>query len=134
MKTICCVALLLAGTAQAGELLPMTGKPSTHMQEAINKYLLPAVTEVDGITVEPILEEIDIAGRGQRIFWGPLAGDSNIRLRIKLTDATGTKEEVFYESGGAWKGTFKPGRDYNLVNSIANKAANFVLNYRLMAK
>lgn len=129
MKLALCVALLVSGYAQAGELLPMSGKQSTHMQEAIDKYLRPAVLEVDGITVEPILEEIMIAGRGKRFFLGPAAGDSNVRLRIKITSGAETVEQTFYESGGSWKGIFRPGQDYKLVNSAAIKAASFVRDY-----
>lgn len=130
MKAMLCVALLLAGSAQAGELLPLSGQESEHMQEAIDKVLRPAVAAVDGITVEPILESIRIAGRGKRVFWGPLAGSSHIVLRIKITGASGVTQEVFTEEGGAWKGTFRPGRDYEMLERVAAKAAEFVRAHR----
>lgn len=130
MKLIYCVALLVVYNAQAGELLPMSGKQSPHVQDAITKYVEPEVAELpDGVTVEPILEEVMISGRGKRFWFGPLAGDANIRLRVRITDADGTKEEVFYESAGSWKGFFRPGQDYKLVDSAAIKAASFVRDY-----
>lgn len=130
MKLWCFVALLLADYAQAGELLPMSGKDSEHMQRSLIDHLRPAVEALpDGVKVQPILESIDISGRGKRVFWGPLAGSSHVVLRIRILDGERSTEEIFSSEKGAWRGLFRPGRDYEMVESIATQAAQFVSNY-----
>lgn len=122
-----CVALLFAGCAQAGELLPLTGKESEHVQATLNEVLRPAVLALNpDVKVEPILERVRLSGRAKRIFLGPLAGGSYVVLRIRVTDASGTKEQVFSDETGAWRGTFKPGEDYEMLERVAAKAAEFV--------
>lgn len=129
MKLLCCAALLVA-QAQAGELLPMTGKQSEHMQQSLNELLRPAVAALPaGIKVQPSLESIDISGRGKRIFWGPLAGSSHIVLRVRIIDGEASTERIFSSEKGAWRGLFRPGRDYEMVESIAAQAAQFVTDY-----
>jgi hypothetical protein len=131
MKRWTYVALLLCSGAQAGELLPMTGQQSEHMQRALNERLAPVVAAMpDGVKVQPILESIDIAGRGKRIFWGPLAGSSHIVLRVQIIAGDASIEQTFSEHGGAWKGTFRPGRDYQMLADIATQAAQFVSAHR----
>lgn len=130
MKLWFCAALLAAGTVHAGELLPMAGKDSEHMQRALDEYLKPVAAALpDGVEVQPILDEIDISGRGKHLFWGPLAGSSEIVLRVRIVDHDAVAEQTFTARGGAWKGTFRPGRDYEMVDSIAEQAAEFVRTY-----
>lgn len=126
MKRILFCALLLTSYAQAGELLPMSGEQSEHMQRAIDTHLRPAVEAAGDIKVEPILESIDIAGRGKRLFLGPIAGGSHVVLRVRITDGEEIREEVFSAKGGAWRGTFLPGRDYEMLKYIAEQAAEFI--------
>lgn len=136
MKYVCCVALLLAGYVQAGELLPMSGEESDEMQEALDEVLPEAVAGLpDGITVEPVLEQIKYSNGFKRIMLGPLVGTSYVVLRIKITDTDGlVTEEVFSNEAGAWRGTFKPRIDSDMVAEAADQAAQFVRNYRLIAK
>lgn len=126
MKTRVFATLLLAGYAHAGELLPMSGVRSEHMQKAIDTHLRPAVESAGDIKVEPILESIDIAGRGKRIFLGPLAGSAHVVLRVRVIEGEEIREEVFSDEGGAWKGTFLPGRDYEMLKQVALEAAEFI--------
>lgn len=131
MKLGCCVALLLSGYAQAGELLPMTGKESEHMQQSLDEFLRPAVEALPAdIEVQPILESIDISGRGKRIFWGPLAGSSHVVLRVRIINGDRATEEIFSSEKGAWRGVFRPGRDYDMLEHIAADAAKFVTAYQ----
>lgn len=131
MKQIWCVALLLTGYAQAGELLPLSGEESDEVQESIDEYLRPEVVALpDGITVEPVLEGLKLSGRTKRIFLGPFAGSSHMVLRIRITDTDGvTTSEVFNDEAGAWRGTFQPGNDYEMIERITVKAAEFVKAY-----
>lgn len=131
MKTICCIALLISGYAHAGELLPLSGEESDEVQESIDEYLLPEVTALpDGITVEPVLEGLQLSGRTKRIFLGPFAGSSHMVLRVRITNPEGvTTTEVFNDEAGAWRGTFQPGNDYEMIERIVTKAAEFVKAY-----
>lgn len=131
MKTIWCVALLLTGYAQAGELLPMSGEESNEMQEALDEALPEAVASLpDGIKVEPILEQLKYSNGFKRIMLGPLVGTSYVVLRIKITDADGNvKDEVFSNEAGAWRGTFQPRIDSDMVAEAADQAAQFVRDY-----
>lgn len=132
MKLLCCFALFLAGHAQAGELLPVTGDDAEHVQRALDQFLLPVVTAVDGITVEPVIEEMRLAGRAKRIFLGPLARNSFITLRVKITDSGKVTEETFSDESSAWKGSLRPGEDYDMLDRVAERAAQFVNNYQLL--
>ena len=131
MKLFCCVALLVAGYAQAGDLLPLSGEESDDVQEVIDELLLPEVSALpDGVTVEPVLERLQLSGRTKRIFLGPFAGSSYVVLRIRITDSTGvTIMDVFNDEAGAWKGTFFPGSDYEMLERVVTKAAEFVKSY-----
>lgn len=131
MKLLYCAALLAAAGAQAGELLPTQGEESPHLQQRIDGILKPAVAALpDAVKVEPIVESIRLAGRGKRIFLGPLARSSHVTLRVRVTDAGGyTREEVFHQERGAWRGTFRPGQDYDLLDAVATDAAQFVSSF-----
>lgn len=133
MKYVCCVALLLAGYAQAGELLPMSGEESDEMQEALDEVLPEAVANLPAdITVEPVLEQIKYSNGFKRIMLGPLVGTSYVVLRIKITDQNGkVTEEVFSNEAGAWRGTFKPRIDSGMVAEVADQAHQFITGYAL---
>lgn len=138
MKLLCCFALLVSGGAHAGELLPTLGEEDEDVQEAIDSLMRPVVASLDAsIQVQPIIESIKVSGRAKRIFFGPLAGGSHLVLRIKITDANGVTQEVFSDDAGAWKGTFRPGEDYDMIERVVAQAAQFVTSYsesRLTAK
>jgi hypothetical protein len=132
MKLICCVALLLAGYAQAGELLPVIGEEddAESVQEYLDEFTLPAVAELDpSIRVMAIIEDIQLSGRAKRIFLGPFAGDSYIKLRIKIIDGERITETVLDDEAGNWKGTFRPGEDSNMLERAAISAAEFIQSY-----
>lgn len=130
MKLLCCAALLLAGYAHAGELLPLAdGDDTEHVQKSLDEFLLPVVAAADGITVQPIVEEMRIAGRAKRIFLGPLARNSFITLRVQIADNGTITEETFSEESNAWKGSFRPGVDYDMLDTVAERAAAFVSRY-----
>lgn len=130
MRALAAVVLLLTLQAHAGELLPMSGEKSSHMQKAIYKVLRPTVMAIPpGIAVEPILESIHIRGRGARFLWGPLAGSSHIVLRLRITDGDKITDEVISTKNGAWKGTFRPGQDYDMVDRVVTQAAELVATY-----
>lgn len=138
MKLLYCVALLVAGHAQAGELLPMSGMQSRHMQSALDETLPALVESIPGIRVHPVLEHIRIAGAGKRVFWGPLAGGGAVVLKLQIIGPDGSERtEVITEHSGAWKGTFQPRNDLAMLKRVAEKAAEIVGSYsgsRLTAK
>lgn len=130
MKLFCCVALLFAGFAHAGELLPLAeGDDTEHVQKSLDEFLRPVVAAADGITVQPIIEEMRIAGRAKRLFLGPIARNSFITLRVRITDSSAVTEEVFSEESNAWKGSIRPGVDYDMLDTVAERAAAFVSKY-----
>lgn len=138
MKTLFCAALLLAGCAHAGELLPVQGDEAEAVQERLDEYTLPAVKALaDHIKVEPIIESIDISGKAKRFFLGPFAGDSHIKLRIRIIDGDKIAETLIEDEGSNWRGTIQWGQDGNMLEDVAIKAAEFITSYdqsRLMAK
>lgn len=132
MKLLCCVALLLAGYAQAGELLPVTGDEdeAESVQEYLDEFTLPAVQEIDAsILVEPIIEMIKLSGRAKRIFLGPFAGDSYILLRVRIADGDTVRETLIKDEAGNWEGTFRPGEDSEMLERVAIRAAEFIQSY-----
>lgn len=130
MKYIFCAALMLAGSASAGELLPVQGDEAEAVQERLDEYTLPAVQALPGhIKVEPIVESIDISGKAKRIFLGPFAGDSHVQLRIRIIDDDHVEETLIEAEGGNWRGTVQWGQDGNMLEEVAIKAAEFVTAY-----
>lgn len=126
MKTICCVALLLSGYAQAGTLLPMSGEEDEYIQEALTEKLDLIVASLpEGVTVEPILESYSYSGRMKRILFGPLVRGGHVTLRIRISGDE-VSETVVTEESGAWRGTFRPGNDYEMIEAVTEAAANFI--------
>jgi hypothetical protein len=137
MKSLFCAALLLAGCANAGELIPVQGDEAEAVQERLDEYTLPAVQSLpDHIKVEAIIESIDLSGKAKRIFLGPFAGDGHVRLRIRIIDGDDITETVLEDESGNWKGTFQWGIDGNMLEDVAIRAADFVTAYssRLTSK
>lgn len=129
MRYLLCFALF-AGYAQAGELLPVQGDEAEAVQERLDEYTLPAIRALaDHIKVEAIIESIDISGKAKRIFLGPFAGDSHIKLRIRIIDGDQVTETLIEDEGGNWKGTVQWGQDGNMLEEVAIRAANFVSGY-----
>lgn len=135
MKALLCAALLLAGQAQAGELLPVQGDEAEAVQERFDEYTRPLVESVtDTIRVETTIESIDLSGRAKRIFLGPFAGDSHIHLRVRIIDGDSFVEKLIEDEAGNWKGTFRPGEDYDMLERVALKVAEFVEDYRRITR
>lgn len=131
MKALFCAALLLTGSASAGELLPVQGDEAEAVQERLDEFTRPLVERVtDTIRVETIIESIDLSGRAKRIFLGPFAGDSHIHLRVRIIDGDSTAEKLIEDEAGNWKGTLRPGEDYDMLERVALKVAEFVDDYR----
>lgn len=93
MKNLFCAALLLAGCAHAGELLPVQGEEA----EAVQRRL-------------------------------------DIRLRVRIIDGDSIAEKTIEDEAGNWKGTFRPGEDYDMLERVALKVAEFVQDYRRIAR
>lgn len=130
MKYVCCVALLLAGYAHAGELLPVEGDEAESVQEYLDEFTLPAVKDLGpSVKVTAIIEDIKLSGRAKRIFLGPFAGDSHIRLRIKILDGERVSETLIEGEAGNWHGTFRPGEDSEMLELVATRAAEFIAQY-----
>lgn len=130
MKYVCCAALLLASAAQAGELLPVEGDEAESVQEYLDEFTLPAVKDLDpSVRVTAIIEDIKLSGRAKRIFLGPFAGDSYIRLRIKILDGEHVDESLIEGEAGNWHGTFRPGEDSEMLELVATRAAEFITRY-----
>lgn len=135
MKLLLCAALLLAGSANAGELLPVLGEEAEAVQERLDEFTRPVVEGVsDSIRVETHIESIDVSGRAKRIFLGPFAGDSHIQLRVRIIDGDSITEKTIEDEAGNWKGTFRPGEDYDMLERVALKVAEFVQDYRRITK
>jgi hypothetical protein len=135
MKYLCCFALLIAGVTHAGELLPVQGEEAEAVQERLDEFTRPGVEAIDdSIKVETLIESIDVSGRAKRIFLGPFAGDSHIQLRVKIIDGSTVAEKLIEDEAGNWKGTFRPGEDYDMLERVALKVAEFVEDYRRIAK
>jgi hypothetical protein len=131
MKYLFCAALLLAGCANAGELLPVQGDEAEAVQERLDEYALPAIQALDeSIKVEAIIESIDISGKAKRLFLGPFAGDSHIKLRIRIIDGDIITKTLIEDEGGNWRGTVQWGQDGNMLEDVAIKAAEFISNYQ----
>lgn len=131
MRLLCCFALFLAGYAQAGELIPVQGDEAEAVQERLDEYTLPAIQALAAhIRVEAIVESIDISGKAKRIFLGPFAGDSHIKLRIRIIDGDQVTETLIEDEGGNWKGTVQWGQDGNMLEDVAIKAAEFISSYK----
>ena len=131
MKYLCCAALLLAGYAHAGELLPVQGDEADAVQERLDEYTLPAIQALpDHIKVEAVIESIDISGKSKRFFLGPFAGDSHVNLRIRIIDGDKVTETLIEDEGGNWKGTVQWGQDGNMLEDVAIKAAEFIAGYQ----
>lgn len=131
MKYLFCAALLLAGSANAGELLAVQGAEAEAVQERLDEYTLPAIKALpDHIKVEAIIESIDISGKAKRIFLGPFAGDGHIKLRIRIIDGDNVAETLLEQESGNWKGMVQWGIDGNMLEDVAIKAAEFVASYR----
>lgn len=131
MRLLCCVALFLISGAQAGELLPVEGDESEAVQEALDEFALSAVQALDpAIKVAAIVEDAKLSGRAKRIFLGPLAGDSRIRLRIKILDGEDVAEALIEGEAGNWAGTFRPGEDSEMLELVATRAAEFIRSYQ----
>jgi hypothetical protein len=112
MKYLFCAALLLAGSASAGELLPVQGDEAEAVQERLDEYTLPAVQALpDRIKVEPF------------------AGDSHVKLRIRIIDGDHVEETLIEAEGGNWRGTVQWGQDGNMLEDVAIKAAEFISRY-----
>lgn len=130
MKYLFCAALLLAGSAHAGELLPVQGDETEAVQERLDEYTLPEIQALaDHIKVEAIIESIDISGKAKRFFLGPFAGDSHIKLRIRIIDGDSVTETLIEDEGGNWKGTIQWGQDGNMLEDVAIRAAEFISSY-----
>lgn len=130
MRLLCCVALFIAGYAQAGELVPVQGDEAEAVQERLDEYALPAVQALaERVKVEAIVESIDISGKAKRMFLGPFAGDSHIKLRIRIIDGDQVTETLIEDEGGNWKGTVQWGQDGNMLEDVAIKAAEFINHY-----
>lgn len=130
MKYLFCAALLLAGCAHAGDLLPAQGDEAESVQERLDEYTLPAVKALaEHIKVEAIIESIDISGKAKRIFLGPFAGGSHIKLRIRIIDGESVTETLLEDEGGAVRGAFQWGQDGNMLETVAIRAAEFITAY-----
>lgn len=131
MKTLFCAALLLAGSAHAGELLPVQGDEAPAVQEAMDEYALAAIQALpDHIKVEAVIESIDVSGKAKRIFLGPFAGGGHIKLRVRIIDSDSVSETLIEDKTGTWKGTVQWGVDGNMLKDVAIKAAEFIASYK----
>lgn len=131
-KGLFCAALLLAGCAHAGELLPVQGDEdeAEAVQERLDEYTLPAVQALPAhIKVEAIIESIDISGKAKRFFLGPFAGDGHIKLRIRIIDGDEVTETLIEDESGNWKGSVQWGVDGNMLEDVAIRAADFISHY-----
>lgn len=81
------------------------------------------------LIIEPIVEEIQFKSGAKRVFLGPLAGSSGVRMRVMIRDSKGvlvaTRE--FFQRAGAMAAGFTLGAHDNLMlTRVANLTSAYI--------
>lgn len=126
---------LLACGANAAELRPIqsSGKASGSAVYKIERTIADGLkvalpTYPASIIIEPIVAELRFESGGKRFWLGPIAGSSHVRLRVRITQADKVVEKDFYQSSGAWSGTWTIGAaDNYMLERVAHDAVEYVL-------
>lgn len=81
------------------------------------------------LTIEPIVEEMQFQSGVKRVFLGPLAGSSGVRMRVIIRDNKGTviANPEFFQRASAMAAGFMFGVHDNLMlTRIANLTSSYV--------
>lgn len=108
----------------------------TKIDENIRKDLAESLTSwnaapVNGrvLIIEPIVEEMQFKSGAKRVFLGPLAGSSGVRMRVKIRDNKGTLVATpeFFQRADAMAAGFTFGVHDNLMlTRIANLTSAYI--------
>ncbi|WP_288381048.1 hypothetical protein [uncultured Massilia sp.] len=86
------------------------------------------------LTIEPVVEEMSFKSSTKRVFLGPLAGSSGVRMRVTFRDQAGevVASPEFFQRAGAMSGGFTLGVQDNLMLTRVSKLASdyIVANYK----
>ena len=110
------------------------------IQENMNNNLSATIAEWNSrgnpegrkLVIEPVIEEIKFVSSGTRVFFGPMAGSSAVRMKLLLIDDASEQligEPEFYQRAEAWAGAFTIGVHDNLMMTrIASLASDYIIN------
>lgn len=80
------------------------------------------------LLVEPSIEKIKYIGTGARIWAGPMAGSSQVLMKLKITDK-GTGEVIaepeFYQHASAWGAAYSR-NDQDMLSRITDLMATYL--------
>lgn len=82
------------------------------------------------LLVEPSIEKIKYIGTGARIWAGPMAGSSQVLMKLKITDKeTGDviAEPEFYQHASAWGAAYSR-NDQDMLNRITDLMSAYLSN------
>jgi hypothetical protein len=84
------------------------------------------------LVIKPVIEEMKFVSSGTRVFFGPMAGSSAVRMKLLLIDDS-TKQVIgepeFYQRAEAWAGAFTIGVHDNLMMTrIASLISDYIHN------
>ena len=106
------------------------------INENINKDLAESLKKWNSgpengrvLTIEPIVEEMQFQSGVKRVFLGPLAGSSGVRMRVIIRDNKGNEiaRPEFFQRAGAMAAGFMLGVHDNLMlTRIANLSTNYI--------
>jgi len=86
------------------------------------------------LTIEPMVEELSFKSSTKRVFLGPLAGSSGVRMRLTFRDQSGkvVASPEFFQRAGAMSGGFTLGVQDNLMLTRVSKLATdyVIANYK----
>ncbi|MEX0140537.1 hypothetical protein MRBLMS1_001327 [Massilia sp. LMS1-1-1.1] len=81
------------------------------------------------LIIEPIVEEMEFKSGAKRVFLGPLAGSSGVRMRVMIRDSKGVLVATpeFFQRAGAMAAGFTLGVHDNLMlTRIANLTSAYI--------
>lgn len=84
------------------------------------------------LVIKPVIEDMKFVSSGTRVFLGPMAGSSAVRMKLLLTDDS-SKQVIgnpeFYQRAGAWAGAFTIGvHDNMMMTRIASLISDYIIN------
>ena len=110
------------------------------IQENIDKNINATIYEWNShgdpagrkLVIKPIIEDMKFVSSGTRVFLGPMAGSSAVRMKLLLTDDASKQligDPEFYQRAGAWAGAFTIGVHDNLMMTrIASLISDYIHN------
>lgn len=108
----------------------------TKIDENIRKNLAESLTTWNAgatngrvLIIEPVVEEIQFTSGAKRVFFGPLAGSSGVRMRVMIRDSKGALVATpeFFQRAGAMAAGFTLGVHDNLMlTRVASLTSSYI--------